>query len=1124
MDSIPSIPTVPTNVSAFTNDAGYITMDSIPTIPTVPTNVSAFTNDAGYLTMDSITDAQVNADWNATSGVAEILNKPDIAGMQNAMDSLADEIDNLHESMGFICGKDKVKDIEGNEYNTVRIGQQCWMKENMRTTKYPNGTEIPIGTDSSSTLGTRNVPGSEANVAARGYLYNWVATMNGASATSANPSGVQGICPDGWHVPSAEEYVQLINYLKIQNEFSCGNSINNIAKALASSLYWSSSTNDCSIGKNSSANNATGFSAVPTGMYASNFYGYTGEWHYGNQNTTTYLWTTEENAMNPSNVYVFTLANNVAFPSVSSLQNRFVYAHPVRCLQNPETSALQDVINQSLAPLQNAISNMMSDADFVCGQSTVKDYDGNEYATVNIGNQCWMKENLKTTHYSDGTSIPKGTDSSLSKGYYYEAINYLNNNYGFYYNWPAIMRNSAGSNTNPSGVQGVCPVGWHVPSSVEFTELINFVKSNSDYVCGSNPNNIAKALADSLCWSSSSNECAVGNNFSNNNATGFSAKGAGMWLTNFSGHIGQMYFGQTGLSARFWTSEEVSSTSANHFLLYSSTSSPSFYSSYGKESAMNVRCVKDPTLSSNSIQNAIDNFAQDLNSNTFICGVSTVKDYDGNEYRTVKIGNQCWTKENLKSTHFTNGTAIALGNDTSSTVAYRYNPGNNANNVSTYGYLYNWAALVNGETGNYIQGICPVGWHVPQSTDLQELVSYVKSQSEYVCGDTNINIAKSLAGTTGWDASANPCAPGYNPSSNNASGFSLLPAGNIPANSNQIVNMCSIATLWSLSSTGAPYRWPYSMGSSGTMFSGGGGLQEIVYKRTANQVRCLRDATDESPISSMMIDMVTPLEDKINELENRIDELQNLLNSQLFLINQLMSTTFTCGSKILDADGNLYNTVQIGSQCWMKENLRTTKYPDGTQIPLLTDSSSTIGARYIPNASGATVQDYGYLYNLTAVMNGSSPSSANPSGVQGICPTGWHVPSRAEFVQLQDYVKGVPAYVCGSGENNINKALADSINWLTTSSPNDCAVNNVLENNNATGFTARPAGHWSLNNSGYVGIMHWSWFRAAAEFWTCEQIPSSTSHYYFYLYYTSATPSITGGNKVHAYSVRCLKD
>ena len=75
LTNTPQIPTVPTNVSAFTNDAGYITSAAIPAIPTVPTNVSAFNNDAGYITLTQV-PAQVNADWNATTGAAQILNKP----------------------------------------------------------------------------------------------------------------------------------------------------------------------------------------------------------------------------------------------------------------------------------------------------------------------------------------------------------------------------------------------------------------------------------------------------------------------------------------------------------------------------------------------------------------------------------------------------------------------------------------------------------------------------------------------------------------------------------------------------------------------------------------------------------------------------------------------------------------------------------------------------------------------------------------------------------------------------------------------------------------------------------------------------------------------------------------
>jgi len=94
----------------------------------------------------------------------------------------------------------------------------------------------------------------------------------------------------------------------------------------------------------------------------------------------------------------------------------------------------------------------------------VTDYDGNEYRTVRIGNQIWMAENLKTTHYSDGTPV---------QNYIYNNEETNVSKYGRLYRWAAAMRNAASSNSNPSGIQGVSPDGWHVPSSAEWIELIN---------------------------------------------------------------------------------------------------------------------------------------------------------------------------------------------------------------------------------------------------------------------------------------------------------------------------------------------------------------------------------------------------------------------------------------------------------------------------------------------------------------------------------------------------------------------------------------------------------------------------------------------------------------------------
>jgi hypothetical protein len=96
---------------------------------------------------------------------------------------------------------------------------------------------------------------------------------------------------------------------------------------------------------------------------------------------------------------------------------------------------------------------------------------------------------------------------------------------------------------------------------------------------------------------------------------------------------------------------------------------------------------------------------------------------------------------------------------------------------------------------------------------------------------------------------------------------------------------------------------------------------------------------------------------------------------------------------VTDYDGNTYNTVQIGNQCWMKENLNTTRDAGGNNI-----------SRYCYSNTNANCENYGGLYTWATLMNGAASSNGNPSGVQGICPTGWHVPSDAEWTELTDYL------------------------------------------------------------------------------------------------------------------------
>lgn len=226
---------------------------------------------------------------------------------------------------------------------------------------------------------------------------------------------------------------------------------------------------------------------------------------------------------------------------------------------------------------------------------------------------------------------------------------------------------------------------------------------------------------------------------------------------------------------------------------------------------------------------------------------------------------------------------------------------------------------------------------------------------------------------------------------------------------------------------------------------------------------------------------------------------------------KIFVTGLNCPSTLTDRDGNTYNTVQIGNQCWMKENLRTTKYADGTFIDLGSSISTTIAYRYNPNNDANNVNTYGYLYNWKAVMRNSPSSSSNPSGVQGICPTGWHVPSNAEWSQLINYVRSKSDYTCS---NSVDKALASTTGWA--SHPSACSVGNNPSANNATGFSALPAGH-------YYG--YYDDFGLFASYWSATEFNNQDRAYYYYIATYSTNNDIRKKDeKSYGWSVRCLSD
>ena len=132
--------------------------------------------------------------------------------------------------------------------------------------------------------------------------------------------------------------------------------------------------------------------------------------------------------------------------------------------------------------------------------------------------------------------------------------------------------------------RGICPAGWHLPSDAEWTQLENYVGSQSEYTCSGNSSYIAKALASTEGWNTYTYNCVVGNDPISNNATGFSAVPAGDCYGS------SFYY--AGYSAFFWSSTQDYSGDANYRYLAYYDASVTRYSGR-KNSGYSVRCLRD---------------------------------------------------------------------------------------------------------------------------------------------------------------------------------------------------------------------------------------------------------------------------------------------------------------------------------------------------------------------------------------------------------------------------------------------------------------------------------------------------------------------------------------------------
>jgi len=555
-----------------------------------------------------------------------------------------------------------------------------------------------------------------------------------------------------------------------------------------------------------------------------------------------------------------------------------------------------------------------------------------------------------------------------------------------------------------------------------------------------------------------------------------------------------------------------------------------------------------------SSDNVIISFAG--GSGTWECGQPVIDDRDGQQYETVVIGDQCWMAENIA--HLPD---VSPSNISSSTDPLHYVFGYQGTNVAeakatenyqNYGALYNWPASVNA---------CPDGWYSASDEDWTILTDHVGGVSE----------AGGELKSTRTEPDPHPRWKSPNAGATNSVGFSAFPGGRVNA-SGFFKNNGDYGYFWTSTENS-----PAAGGTVHIYYHTAPIYFNTEAKNLGYAVRCVKsdyvpvnqppDApatpSPEDGATNQTIEGTTlswtstdPENDPLNydvhfgtenppaqvstgQSEATYDPGTLQYNTEYFwkivahddqgnstegtvwsFSTEEEPAAFACGEVLTDTrDGNTYQTVQIGEQCWMTQDL--------AWLPAVSPASSgsiTDPHYYVYGYQGTDVteakatnnyQTYGALYNWPAMMNGQDSSSSVPSGVQGACPDGWHLPSDEEWKMLEGAADSQYGYPDPEWDGLSWRGSDVSDNLRETGTSHWLAPNSGATN--SSGFTSFPGGYHtnngSFSNLSYIGF-YWT---------TTEVIGNSDNAWFRYLQYNE-TGSLRSNNydKSYALSVRCI--
>ncbi|MBP6978492.1 MAG: hypothetical protein KBB71_09275 [Lentimicrobiaceae bacterium] len=826
------------------------------------------------------------------------------------------------------------------------------------------------------------------------------------------------------------------------------------------------------------------------------------------------------------------------------------------------------------------VSNLiMTTPGMPCPGAPTVSYGGQLYHTVLVGDQCWFRENLNIGTMIAGT-IEQSNNGTIEK--------YCFGNdlaqcilYGGLYQWPEAMKYQA-----LPGSGGICPEGWHIPGDEEFTVLADFLGGQG--VAGgkmketgtshwSAPNagasnesgftglpggyrlyttgNFTDIGKYGILWSSSSFDDNNGYDrymvYTNDDLTlTFSQKTNGYsvrCIRDCEPQPSQANAGPDQLNLQ----DNYTTLAANlpdcgtgvwHIISGSGgilvdTLNPlsGFHGTQDTEYTLTWTIRTDCGSSTDTVQLS---FAEIVG---LPCpGMPTIQ-YAGRTYNTIKIGDQCWLKENLNvGTMIISNSGEPLQTDNDLMEKYCFD--NDTLKCTIYGGLYQWNEAMQYDSTAGAQGICPQGWHIPCDQEWKVLEAHADSQ--YPFGDPvwdqdwwrGLDAGGHLKDTTAtlWNSP--------NTGATNKYGFTALPGGTRNDITGLFDELGQSAYFWTSTRTDLDFTvlrlMDYLHGSI-LRYSFG-------YEHSGYSVRCIRGCYPQPTQASAGPDqidipgtittlagntpeygtgiwhIVTGTGGTITDALNPTSGFQGQIDSTYFLTWTIsndcgsmvdtvqISFVFNCGDPLTDPrDGQSYATVLVGTQCWMAENLNIGIRINSTDQGYQQTDNDTI-EKYCYDNDPAKCIVYGALYEWPEAMQ-----YITQDGAQGICPPNWHIPTDSEWKTLTGTVDSVfpvgdPEWNklgwCGSDAGG-NLKETDYIHW---DQPNTGATN-------ASGFTGLPGGYRNIYDGGFSELS------LLGTFWS-STLADTVSVWSRYLNYNDARVSRFPCDKVDGFSVRCVKE